>query len=523
MASGIEVLDCTLRDGGYCNDWKFDSDTVKYIVSKLDDAGVEIIEVGYLSEKKCFDEETTIFNNLGEVNHVVKKLELKAELAIMINHNDVDIKNLPLAKDSCVKIIRYAFHKEDCACAIETCAELIRKGYKVFLQPMVTNSYSKAELEILLSKTNEISPSAIYIVDSFGSLRIEELKAIFDLYKVTLVEKIKIGFHAHNNMQLSLTNSMKFVEECANRQIVIDVSVMGMGRGAGNLNSEIFLEWMNGHVGLTKYRLSDVLAIADSVISRLLEKNPWGYSLGNYLSAVHNCHPQYAYYLMRKRTLLYEDMNAIFGLMQEDKKKSFDESYIEKTYYEYLSKNRMIEDCSKRNLFADKEVILIGSGKSAMSEKNTIKKLIQDREPISISLNFVYLEYDVDYVFISNIRRYERIGKNEIYKTIITSNIPTEQYAIKINYDEYICGTSVISDNAMVILMNYLVSCGVKKIYLAGIDGYSYSSSNYFDDKMSFDTNERESKVFNAALQDYICEIRKKVEVSMITSSLICL
>jgi len=246
LTKTIKILDCTLRDGGYCNNWEFDYESIKYIISHLSLAGIDIVECGYLSDS-ISEKQRSIFDNVLAVNKILKDVDVMqhTKFALMINHSEYDVNKLPSASDVAIDVIRYAYHKKDYAEAIERCRLIKEKGYDVYLQPMVTNSYSLNDLERMLGLANDLQPAAVYVVDSFGSLAQEDLQRLITVYKKLLRQNIIIGLHTHNNLQLAFSNSITFVREQCDRDLIVDLTVMGIGRGAGNLNAELFLDWLN--------------------------------------------------------------------------------------------------------------------------------------------------------------------------------------------------------------------------------------------------------------------------------------
>lgn len=518
----IKVLDCTLRDGGYCNNWKFDQSQIDTVISNLVNSGLDVIECGYLSDtvKKS---DGTIYFSIYDVDKLVRKYKTNkaVKFSLMINHGECDISVLPPKKESAVDVIRYAFHKNEISEALENCNFLMKKGYEVYCQPMVTNAYTEEELQKLIESVNLLNPTYVYIVDSFGSLTIEELNSIFDRLNTQLNKNIGIGFHAHNNLQLAFSNSISFIKKNTHRQMIVDVTVMGIGRGAGNLNSELFLDWMNRNLEI-KFNLEKVLIVADKVVNAISEKRSWGYSLANYLSAIHNCHPNYANYLVEKKTLLYEDMNNVFRLMSEEQKKTYDEYYIEMLYTRYLSEKKSPLGCSTNtNIILQDEVLVIGSGMSAYVEKEKIFDLLtNNKNLISISLNFDYSEIKTDYIFLSNIRRYEQMEKHSLSRAIVTSNISTDICLWFINYKDYLTNIEYIRDNALALLINYLIYCGVKRVYLAGIDGYSSDDSNYINEGLEIVLpNDVREKIDNG-LRQFINKKQEEIDIKIITGKL---
>ena len=197
----IRLLDCTLRDGGYCNQWRFGKRNIKKIVDGLEKSQVEIIECGFLTNKVEYDVDVTKFTQLEQLNTIITEKKSGTLYVVMMNYGEYDTRQLPDCKDTVIDGIRIAFHKRDLNNALEMAKEVNDKGYLVFLQPMVSMSYSDQEFLSLIEKTNELSPFAFYIVDSFGMMEEKDLLRFFFLADTNLSHHIYLGFHSHNNLQ----------------------------------------------------------------------------------------------------------------------------------------------------------------------------------------------------------------------------------------------------------------------------------------------------------------------------------
>ena len=163
----------------------------------------------------------------------------------MINYGEFSLEKIPVYQGKGIQGIRVAFHKKDADKATEYCRKLKEKGYMVFVQPMISLSYSDTEFIQLIQRVNEIKPYAFYIVDSFGMMKRKNLLRLFYMVEHNLSEDIWVGFHSHNNLQLAYSNAQSLIEAQTTRNIIIDTSVYGMGRGAGNLNTELFADYLN--------------------------------------------------------------------------------------------------------------------------------------------------------------------------------------------------------------------------------------------------------------------------------------
>ena len=243
--SKIRLLDCTLRDGGYCNDWIFGKNNIHKIIKGLLEANIDIIECGYISQKKEFNIDRTQYTSFKQIGEYIPQNREGKIFVGMINYGEYNIDDIPQYDGMSVEGIRVAFHKREMENALEFCKKLKEKGYKVFVQGMVSLSYTDEEFIDLIKKVNNFEPYAFYIVDSFGMMKEKDLIRLFYTVEHNLSDKVHVGFHSHNNMQLAYSNCLSLTQVQSNRSIIIDASVYGMGRGAGNLNTELFTEYLN--------------------------------------------------------------------------------------------------------------------------------------------------------------------------------------------------------------------------------------------------------------------------------------
>lgn len=517
----IRLLDCTLRDGGYCNLWNFGQQNIKKIIMGLEESGVEIIECGFLSERIQYSKDCSRFNTLEQAEKFITQNKKNTQYVCMANYGDIDVDNLPEYQNSMIDGIRVAFHKEDMVNALELCREIGEKGYKVYIQPMVILDYLDEEFLDLLHKANEIQPYAFYIVDSFGVMKKKELIRIYYMTEHNLDSNICIGFHSHNNMQLSYSNAQELLELQGNRDVIIDSSIFGMGRGAGNLNTELFEQYLNDNYN-KDYNINPLLIIYDEILSIFYNKKSWGYSLDNYLSATYNCHPNYAAFLDEKNTLSIGDMDKIFQMLDGSKKNVFDKNYIEQLYQQYMSQNRVWQESLEefKNLLQNRKILIIASGKSSRLEKDKIIRYIQENNCLVISINSEYSYYDADYVFVSNIRRYKQIDKALLHKMILTSNILSDKPYLTIDYDTYTNSYEEVKDNATLMLLKYLEKEGITEVAIAGLDGYSHDlNDNYADDGMIIKTSNEIFDKRNYGINRFLKELSCRIQINFITKT----
>ena len=519
----VSVLDCTLRDGGYCNNWKFGKNNIKRVIDGLFAANIEYIECGYLIDRIEYDENRTKFSDIRQIDGIIPEHKVGKVCCVMVNYGEYSIEKLPKCSETCIDGIRVAFRKNDFKDAIRFCAEIKKKGYLVFVQPMVSMSYSGAEFIELIQEVNRLKPYAFYIVDSFGMMKRKALMQLVELTDINLQDDIILGFHAHNNLQLAYSNAQYLTEHILKRSLIIDVSVHGMGRGAGNLNAELFLDYLNETLD-AQYSIRPILNLMDEIISRFYEEKSWGYSLPNYLSAIHLLHPNYATYLNDKKTLTLEAMDEIFGMIEPDKGIEYDTKYIESLYIEYLSR-RDREDFSIIEIekkICGRKVLLIAPGKSVVDQKDKIIEFVEKEQPVIFSINHDYPYYESDYIFVSNMRRFRELNEKVYDKTIITSNIKSKKTYACVEYHRLLNSVEGVRDNAGLMAIKFLAEMGVSEFFIAGFDGYSYDVYNNFETRDMALLNSAEFLVrLNDGIRQVIKMYAKTYEIHFVTDSMI--
>lgn len=526
--SRVKILDCTLRDGGYVNDWEFGHSVISGTYKRLDNAGVDFIEVGFLDDRREFDFNRTIMPNTASLNKVYENITCKNAIPVaMIDFGTCDINNVADAKDSFVKGIRVIFKKEKIAEALPFCKAIKDKGYMLFIQAISITAYSDEEMIDYVGKINEINPYAFSIVDTYGLLDNEKLEHYFHLIDDNLNENICMGYHSHNNFQLAFSNTITFFKLYnGKRELVADSSVYGMGKSAGNCATELLAMHMNTNYG-KNYDLSMILEIIDADLMAIYNKHYWGYKYIFYIAAMQNCHPSYVSYLLNKKTLSVTAINSILTDIPEDIKLLFNEDYIVKAYTDYQQNE--IDDSEEYKNLADlcnKEILLIGPGSTVVSEKEKINQFISKNNPVVIAINYIPDDFSVEYVFVSNAKRYSQfadmVQSHNRPKLIATSNITTVDYPINyhLNYESLLMSDLNGYDNALSLILNALTKLGVNKVNLAGFDGYSSQKENYFRSAYEYSVDKEDENQMNRKITLSLKKISEKMSLNFVTTTL---
>lgn len=521
--SNIKLLDCTLRDGGYINNWEFGFHTIKDIMKKLVESQVDYIEVGFL--RNCeYDENAAVFNNCSEIARVLPENRGNAKFTAMALHNKYDISKLEDYDGKTIDALRITFHDFDIDEGLAYIEKAMAKGYTVFANPINIMGYSDEMILQLLKKVNRIKPYAFSIVDTFGSMMKEDLMRIYSLIEHNLDKSIVLGIHLHENLGLSYSLAQEFISmKASERKCVIDASMLGMGRAPGNLCMELIMDYMNrSQEGI--YNSNPVLDGIDDHIAKLKSIEPWGYSTAYSLSAKFNLHRNYAEFLLGKGRLRAKQINQILASIEDNKKTAYDEDYAEGLYQKF--QNHEIEDGSLteklKEKMAGKKVLVLAPGSSVIKEREAIQKFIEKENPIVISANFRPEEYRQDYVFCSNAMRYESLkdADQSDQQILITSNLldvcDAEENVLNfadLSFDEL--GSC---DNCVIMLMKLLIRLEVEAIFVAGFDGYQEAENNYVHSYMASQHTKGQEE--NIRIRKYVTELKKKIQLQFLTDSL---
>ncbi|MBR1391651.1 MAG: aldolase catalytic domain-containing protein [Lachnospiraceae bacterium] len=525
----IKLLDCTLRDGGYVNDWEFGRSCIQYIIQRLLMSKIDIIEVGFINENRPFDINRTIFPDTHSVNRAYNKYDKKnTKFFGMIDYGTCGINKVQSQSETCLDGIRIIFKKNNMHNAIQLGRELKSKGYLVALQLVSVTSYTDKDLLEFCDEVNDIEPYAVGIVDTYGLMHKEQAKHYFELLDYNLKPDIAIGYHSHNNFQLAYSNSIEMLEMNTKRDIILDGSAYGMGKSAGNTPTELLAMHVNDIVE-KRYDVDQILEIIDACILPIYQKKKWGYNLLYYLAASNDCHPNYIEYLLAKKTLSVKAVNEIVEKIRADKKLNYDHRYIEKVYLEYQAIE--VEDESVVELlkskYGNKDVLLLAPGRSVSSEKEKIQKYMTENNPAVIAVNFIPEQYEVDGIFIGNAKRYGTLTyqlnmvKGNV-DVMITSNINriNNKEVYVLNIDKLMDKREAIQDISTAMILNLLVLIGTNNIVMAGFDGYSSKMENsYCGECLPMDSNLEHCERVNKEMAQKIKKLREKISIQFLTSS----
>jgi 4-hydroxy 2-oxovalerate aldolase len=490
----IKVLDCTLRDGGYYNNWCFEDSLVKNYIQSINKSKIDFIEIGFrnLKEKSYLGPYAYSKENILEkfLNKSAKNIAVMIDAKDFIGNNN-DIKKkidslfLP-KKDSLVSIVRIATQLSQ----LKNCrfvSNILKKlGYFVVLNLMQIGNKSNQEIEDagkLINSWNSIE--VLYFADSIGCMNPELVKKTIFLLRKNW--KKEIGFHAHDNKGMALQNTLAALESGATW---LDSTVDGMGRGAGNTKTELLLLELNKKKNRKSYNTQQIFKLSTNHFKKLKSQYLWGTNIYYYLAAEFNIHPTYIQKMLTETKYSNTDILKAINYMKKFSAASFDESLLTN----FIS-NKKINRGHWKSIgwCKEKNILLIGGGNSIKNFNNQIVNFIKINKPIVLSINIqksLNKKYINGYIAANKARilmdsiEYSKSSKyiyTSKYAFINIANIKEKMklkirnYGIRIKNNEFKIKKNYCilpSDLGFAYAIALLTIGQANKIFMAGIDGY---------------------------------------------------
>ncbi len=288
----IKVLDCTIRDGGLMNDWKFDKAMVKDVFHGLAQAGVDYVELGYRADKKQYSpSEFGAWRFCDEEDLREVAYECGTKISIMCDVGRTDYDAFLPANESLVKMVRVATYVKDIDKAIHLGNHVKSMGYEVTVNIMAVSHALEPDLDEALDQLAQTNFEVIYLVDSFGYFYSEQIHYLAEKYLSRLPGK-QVGIHCHNNQQLAFSNTIEGIIKGIN---YLDGSIYGIGRAAGNCTLELLMSFLKN----PKFDVRPVFDLIEKHFIPLKKELRWGYEIPYVITGVLNKHPRAAMAFMK--------------------------------------------------------------------------------------------------------------------------------------------------------------------------------------------------------------------------------
>jgi len=516
IRNNLEILDCTVRDGGYINNWHFEKRLVRELYRALSKAGVDYMEIGFRGSEKYFDRKKYglwRFSSESDIRDISENIS-GAKLAVMADYGKIDVDDFGSAKDTVIDLVRIAAHKNDLKDAVGLLEKIRSKGYVVSLNAMGYTNFSESERAAFIDMVRGSELDYIYIADSYGSLFPDQIKPILE--PLLSLPNSRIGFHPHNSLQMAFANTLEAIR-CGVH--IVDSTIYGMGRAAGNLPTEILVSFLERE-NVDKYNSIPLLNIIDRYFVSMQKESPWGYQLPYMLSGMFQCHPNYAKSLIDYREYTIEDIWKALDFIKKQNPVGFSSSLLDdlinmghlggldkigradtRSVTRQRDPHGMMPPYADRH--KDRDFLVLANGPTLKKYKSRIDEFIAKYDPVILGANFLGNLFTPHYHAFNNKRRFvEYIDTVQPGSRLLLGQyLPKEmirEYTARsyeeIYYrDEYAdfgIQNGVISANCRTIstlLLGVAIVMGARRVFTAGMDGYTGINDFHF-------YNERDEK-----------------------------
>jgi 4-hydroxy 2-oxovalerate aldolase len=383
----ITLIDCTLRDGGYYNNWDFSLDLINQYLLAMRKNNIDYVEMGFRS-----------LNNVGfrgacayTTDSFLLSLKIPDGLNIGVMVNASELLKHPSgpfsainslftnSSESPVSLVRVACHIHEFADTLPICEKLKGMGYVVGINLMQVTDRSYDELEEIGRKAMGYPLDVLYFADSLGSLQPEEVNAIIRALRLHWTGAL--GIHAHDNMGRAVQNTLCAINEGA---LWVDCTVSGMGRGPGNAQTEYIL------IELSKKfkRSTDLVSLLD-LVSKYFEpmrsKFKWGMNPYYYLSGLDGIHPTFVQEMLGDTRYGSIDILSTLNNLQSLGAKKFNGLSHAESLVSANTDNQ--GSWSPEGRIKGREVLILGAGESVSDHLAGLERLIKEKGLLVIALN----------------------------------------------------------------------------------------------------------------------------------------
>lgn len=490
------ILDCTLRDGGYYNNWDFSKDLFEVYFKGIIESGIQAIELGFRSLPSNSFKGPFFFT----ADDYLETLPLKdsVELGVMINASDFlgsEDRGMNLLSklfqnksNSPIGLVRVAVNFKSytkCRLLLERLKSL---GYRIGFNLMQSQGHQNEEY---IKTATEIQSwgvvDILYFADSLGSMDGSEVKNICDLFLEGW--KGQLGIHTHDNKGLALSNSLVAVK---NGVTWCDGTIQGMGRGAGNVSTESLLMELC-HLGFHSGRPRSLLEASEK-FKVLKRKYSWGPNPYYHFAANRSIHPTYVQSLLSEKRYQNSDLFSILEAISRSPASSFSEKNLREAAYGAGGRTSATGAWKASGWLEDKNILLMGSGSSVEDYKEAISLYAQKNQSFVVVLNVnrKIKGLKIDLAIICNQKRalldaeqYKDLGcpivmpvenlRNELGTSL--QNLDIFNYGLEIkagSFDIRKSGCSLNAPLALGYALSVLTEANAKEIKLVGFDGYDF-------------------------------------------------
>ena len=513
------LLDCTLRDGGYYNNWNFEIKLINSYLKTISKTPIKFIELGFVNFDKNNNLISTANVNTKLLNKIIIPESLK--LGVMINFSDISIESEKISRilskfkdkkfKSKIKFVRLATHLNEIYKIRETVKFLKKHKYIVTVNIMQISELKISSIKKLSSFLYSLKVDIVYLADSLGCLNKKTISKLSKTFKKYF--NGNLGIHAHNNLNLALSNSYHAYKNGFNW---IDSTIMGMGRGPGNVLTEEILSKL--YPRELKTGINSLKHFINKDFSKLKKIYKWGPNKFYRYAAKKKIHPTYIQEILSDKRYNPSEYFKILNNLDNIDAKKFNPNklILSSNFYKGTPKSKW----SPLSILKDKNILIIGPGNSVAKNKIKIENFIEKNKLFVIALN-TSKGIDEKYInlrlvshplrIISDIHFHNKISTN----LILPLSMLPEELKEKINRSNKILfdyGLTLKNKNNLKIKNNYcelpnslaisyalsiLVAGKTNYTFIAGLDGSKKNDSAFEETKKIFDLFKKRYKNFD--------------------------
>tara|TARA_B100000886_G_scaffold340142_1_gene308108 strand:- start:494 stop:2092 length:1599 start_codon:yes stop_codon:yes gene_type:complete len=485
----INVLDCTLRDGGYYNNWDFSSELIQDYINAISNSGIKYLELGFRSFSNKSFKGSNWYTTDSFINSL--KIPKNIKLAVMLNASQITSNNISGSvkklflkkKKSKVIMVRIAAHFHEFEKSLQISKILQTMGYLTAINLMQISEISEEDLLKVSKKLNDYNPDIFYFADSLGSLEPNDVKKI--IKNLSRYWNGELGIHAHDNLSKAILNTKEAIKHGVKWA---DSTITGMGRGAGNVQTEYFLvELQNDHS--IKFKILPILNLIDKHFKKLKYKYNWGTNTYYYLAGKHRIHPTYIQEMLSTHFADAEILAAINQLKDSGGSK-YNADLVKSEFQGNINLNNGTWKPEKN--IKKKEVLLIASGPNLKDYRNQIENYIAQNKPYVIAVN-TDIKINKKFIdiyaacnplkLIANYNEYKKLKKPlAVPNSLINKNLKKHFKKLKIlnfgvglkqNSFKFKKNGAILPRlYTLVYALSIATSGNAKRVLLAGFDGY---------------------------------------------------
>lgn len=515
IGENVRILDCTLRDGGYYNNWDFDRSLVEDYLLHMARGGVDFVELGFR-----FTDQSRFYGPYAYTSdEFLETLDLPEgpTYGVMLNASDYVVENgLDLlakafrpARESKISLVRIAAHIHQVTRCREIVAYLKELGYLVGLNIMQISQADDAKVKELVTGIEQdfVDFEALYFADSLGNLRPDDIVRLVGLFRENSTKEV--GFHGHDNIGLGVTNSLTSIAEGATW---IDATITGMGRGAGNTQTE-YLAMELENRGFPRLNTMHINQIATDGFSQMQKDYGWGTNIFYYKAGLQSVHPTYVQQMLQVGQYEPIDiLSMIETICRSGSNLSYKRENITQAFSEFLKHSEGEADLT--GAWAGQSVVLVGSGPTVKKHWDAIRALAERRQARVLAING---NNAIDpakvhgVVCVHPARMMSFLQKSEwrdttLYTSVssvpsymaetITEGRKVVDYGVTIAPDTFEArggGCTVPAPLAAAVALSIAIASGAKEILVAGFDGFDGKSDAFEEMQLVLDLARQQS------------------------------